>query len=179
MKVSLVPGTTAYCKSIWSSFDPAKLICTNGAAGKDTCSGDSGGPLATPINNAGSLAVAGITSFAPVTSDNPDGLCAVAGSTGYYVHVGYYIDWIAHAAKLDAGKIGVSSMSGSDSSSSSDANSDDNGLDSIINLETESGGSDIESESGSAGAASALVADKKTLSSVALGLAAIGLAVLF
>ncbi|KAJ2216106.1 hypothetical protein EV179_001566 [Coemansia sp. RSA 487] len=47
MKVDLVAGTTNYCKSIWSSFDPSKLICTNGAAGKDTCSGDSGGPLAT------------------------------------------------------------------------------------------------------------------------------------
>ncbi|KAJ1801740.1 hypothetical protein LPJ59_000031 [Coemansia sp. RSA 2399] len=179
MEVNLVSGTTAYCQSIWSSFNPAKLICTNGAGGKDTCSGDSGGPLATPINNSGGLAIAGITSFAPVTSNNPDGLCAVAGSTGYYVHVNYYIDWIANAANLDASSIGVSSTSGSSSSLSSDSDSDDNGLDSIINLETASNESDFDSESGSAGAASALVADKKTLSSAVLGLAAIGLAVLF
>ncbi|KAJ2090690.1 hypothetical protein IW138_002504 [Coemansia sp. RSA 986] len=84
MKVDLVAGTTNYCKSIWSSFDPSKLICTNGAAGKDTCSGDSGGPLATRINNGNDIVLAGITSFAPVTTNNPDGLCAQAGSTGYY-----------------------------------------------------------------------------------------------
>ncbi|KAJ2658773.1 60S ribosomal protein L38 [Coemansia sp. RSA 1200] len=83
MQVNLGAGTTAYCKSLWPSFDATKQMCTNGAGGKDTCSGDSGGPLATSVNNGDGLVVAGITSFAPPSNGGP--ACAQAGSTGYYV----------------------------------------------------------------------------------------------
>ncbi|KAJ1666676.1 Chymotrypsin-like elastase member 2A [Coemansia sp. RSA 1813] len=186
MKVDLVAGTTNYCKSIWSSFDPSKLICTNGAAGKDTCSGDSGGPLATRINNGNDIVLAGITSFAPVTTNNPDGLCAQAGSTGYYVHANYYIDWIAKQAKLDVKSISAANTTSSDSSS--DNNSDDDSdvgsnLDggdnsSINNIYYAHTEFDSNSDSDSS-AAPSLVANKKALSTAALGLVAIGIATLF
>ncbi|KAJ2547659.1 hypothetical protein EV175_005130 [Coemansia sp. RSA 1933] len=179
MEVNLVAGTTAYCKSIWSSYDPDKLICTNGAAGKDTCSGDSGGPLATPIDNNGDLAIAGITSFAPVTSSNPDGLCAVAGGTGYYGHMKYYIDWIAQQLNVDAENISASNSSSSSSSSSSDSDDDNsNDLDSVDNIETAQTYFGSHS-SETSGASSTFVANKKALSSAALGLAAIFMATVF
>ncbi|KAI9500031.1 hypothetical protein GGI25_003033 [Coemansia spiralis] len=119
MEVSLTAGSNAYCRSNWGSFNSKYLICTNGASGKDTCQGDSGGPLATMVGN--TLAIAGVTSYGPVSASNPEGLCAQKGSTGFYGRVGAYVDWIARAANLDANSItigGGSSDSDDDSSSS-------------------------------------------------------------
>ena len=56
------------------------------APGKDTCTGDSGGPLFDPIGDLGAPLILGITSF---------GLnCAKRGVPGIYANVGNYVDWI-------------------------------------------------------------------------------------
>jgi hypothetical protein len=56
------------------------------APGKDTCTGDSGGPLFDPIGDLGAPLILGITSF---------GLnCAQRGVPGIYANVGNYVDWI-------------------------------------------------------------------------------------
>ncbi|KAJ2910406.1 hypothetical protein GGI21_000908 [Coemansia aciculifera] len=95
MEVSLALGSNAFCGSQSSTFDPNLQVCTDGTAGKDTCRGDSGGPLITPVDN-GSYALLGLTSYTPINANNPNGLCAQKGGTGVYTRIGPYINWIAH-----------------------------------------------------------------------------------
>ena len=57
------------------------------SGGKDSCGGDSGGPLACQ-NKDGSWFLAGIVSFGPTIG------CALEGLPGVYVDVSKYIDWI-------------------------------------------------------------------------------------
>ncbi|PIA13043.1 trypsin-like serine protease, partial [Coemansia reversa NRRL 1564] len=45
MAVDLKLGTDDYCKGIYGNYNSKYLLCTDGTAGKDTCGGDSGGPL--------------------------------------------------------------------------------------------------------------------------------------
>ncbi|KAJ2852006.1 hypothetical protein IWW36_000585 [Coemansia brasiliensis] len=121
MKVQLTAGSDSFCKQNTAGFDPNFLICTDGTAGKDTCQGDSGGPLVSPVD--GAMALAGVTSFAPITENNPDGRCAQAGSTGFYVHIRAYIPWIVQATGLDENSIIADDASSSSDSSSSESSS--------------------------------------------------------
>ncbi|KAJ2547660.1 hypothetical protein EV175_005131, partial [Coemansia sp. RSA 1933] len=122
MEVDLKTGTTAYCKSIWYTFDPSTQACTDGTAGKDTCQGDSGGPLVTTAG--GQVAVFGITSFGPTTEDNPTGLCAQAGSSGYYTRAGAFVDWIASSTGMDVSDFAITGKSIPDTSDIEDDSSD-------------------------------------------------------
>ncbi|KAJ2509654.1 hypothetical protein H4217_008241 [Coemansia sp. RSA 1939] len=177
MQVNLGAGTTAYCKSLWSSFDASKQMCTNGVGGKDTCSGDSGGPLATRVNNGDGLVIAGITSFAPASNGGPD--CAQAGSTGYYVMPGKYIDWIAKQANLDAKTLGSANVT-----DSSDAKNDSDTNDSATNTEDPSSAVNVQHaqtqfESDDKSNANILLANTNSFASAAIGLATIAMVTLF
>ncbi|KAJ2710294.1 hypothetical protein H4R19_003816 [Coemansia spiralis] len=108
MQVALGVGSDAFCAKNAFGYDHEYQICTNGAAGKDTCQGDSGGPLTTTIGPNGEQALLGVTSFAPVTDSNPQGLCGVAGSSGFYVRAAAYMDWIQAATDLKSSDIVVS-----------------------------------------------------------------------
>ncbi|KAJ2652265.1 hypothetical protein IWW40_001120 [Coemansia sp. RSA 1250] len=146
MAVQLKAGNDSFCKQNTAGFDPDFLICTDGTAGKDTCQGDSGGPLVSPID--GAMALAGVTSFAPISKNNPNGLCAQAGSTGYYVHIRAYLSWITKATGLDKNSIiadGASSSSDASSSDSPSASQDFSSSSSSSSYEWS--GSDIESTS--------------------------------
>ncbi|KAJ1845615.1 hypothetical protein LPJ70_002430, partial [Coemansia sp. RSA 2708] len=116
MSVELTVGNDTFCSENSHSYDPKYLICTDGTPGKDTCAGDSGGPLAKHID--GEMALTGITSYAPVTDSNPDGLCAQAGSSGYYVHVNAYLPWITKVTGLNEADITIGGLQDSSSSES-------------------------------------------------------------
>lgn len=72
--------------------------------GKDTCGGDSGGPLFDLDGDGGDPLVLGITSF---------GLrCAQRGVPGIYTNVGYYADWIDFFLSLSTSGDPLAELSG-------------------------------------------------------------------
>ncbi|KAJ0173667.1 hypothetical protein K1T71_010816 [Dendrolimus kikuchii] len=64
-------------------------MCAGGEENKDSCSGDSGGPLMYPGNVAGRIQYVqrGIVSYGSKR-------CALDGFPGIYTRVAYYMDWI-------------------------------------------------------------------------------------
>uniref|UniRef100_A0A182V4G1 CLIP domain-containing serine protease n=1 Tax=Anopheles merus TaxID=30066 RepID=A0A182V4G1_ANOME len=60
-------------------------MCAGGVRGKDTCSGDSGGPLMRQMT--GSWYLIGVVSFGPQK-------CGTYGVPGVYTNVAEYVDWI-------------------------------------------------------------------------------------
>ncbi|XP_053671282.1 CLIP domain-containing serine protease B4-like [Anopheles nili] len=60
-------------------------MCAGGVRDKDTCSGDSGGPLMRQL--AGTWYLVGVVSFGPKK-------CGTAGVPGVYTNVAEYVDWI-------------------------------------------------------------------------------------
>lgn len=66
-----------------------KQMCAGGVIGKDSCMGDSGGPLMSPISIDAPprYFVVGIVSFGRK-------MCADTDSPGIYTHVFQYMKWI-------------------------------------------------------------------------------------
>ncbi|XP_031332996.1 phenoloxidase-activating factor 3-like isoform X2 [Photinus pyralis] len=66
------------------------MICVGGEAGRDSCSGDSGGPLMYPSIKLGvpTWYLTGVVSFGP---NQP---CGIKGYPGLYTHVSKYVEWI-------------------------------------------------------------------------------------
>lgn len=64
-------------------------MCAGGKNKKDSCSGDSGGPMqvAGSLNRDIRFVQQGIVSFGPK-------VCAIEGFPGVYTRVAYYLDWI-------------------------------------------------------------------------------------
>lgn len=60
-------------------------LCAGGQPGKDTCGGDSGGPLMRQVGN--TFYLYGIISFGPEK-------CGTDGIAGVYTNVVQYVDWI-------------------------------------------------------------------------------------
>ncbi len=84
-QVQLPIWSTADAQAVWgSSLTSTMLAAGLEEGGKDTCTGDSGGPLMVPDGSGWVLA--GITSFG-------DG-CAQANSPGVYTRVSVFRDWI-------------------------------------------------------------------------------------
>ncbi|KAJ2715455.1 hypothetical protein H4R19_001198 [Coemansia spiralis] len=121
MVVDLAIGGDAICKRNSNTYDPKTQICTDGTAGKDTCQGDSGGPLVTPVDNDVDFALLGLTSYGTSNAENPLGLCAARGSSGYYTYLAPYLSWIAQNANLDVKDIQVTNKT----SSAGDSNDDE------------------------------------------------------
>lgn len=63
-------------------------ICAGGAKGKDSCNGDSGGPLMKLIPGSPNWYIEGIVSYGPQN-------CGTEGVPGIYTRVGAYLGWIA------------------------------------------------------------------------------------
>ncbi|XP_055609291.1 CLIP domain-containing serine protease B4-like [Uranotaenia lowii] len=88
LKVKLEVENSDDCFAIYATQNVIlkdTQLCAGGLAGKDTCSGDSGGPLMqkTGVN----YFQYGIVSFGP-------NKCGLAGVPGVYTNVPKYIDWI-------------------------------------------------------------------------------------
>lgn len=71
---------TQYKAELWN-----KQLCAGGEAGKDSCRGDSGGPLMQLIGE--TYNIVGVVSFGPTP-------CAKAGVPGVYSKVYAYLGWI-------------------------------------------------------------------------------------
>ncbi|KAJ2375330.1 hypothetical protein IW150_002611 [Coemansia sp. RSA 2607] len=111
MQVSLHVGSTALCTQNVPWYNRDTMLCTDASiAGHDTCSADSGGPLATAVDNGAGFAVLGLTSFGSANKNNPDGLCGQKGSPGFYTRVAKYIPWIAQSVNLDAASLSISNV---------------------------------------------------------------------
>ncbi|XP_068619450.1 CLIP domain-containing serine protease HP8-like [Battus philenor] len=64
-----------------------KQLCAGGEEGKDSCRGDSGGPLMGQLQTAQNWFVFGVVSYGP----SP---CGTSNWPGVYTRVGSYVDWI-------------------------------------------------------------------------------------
>ncbi|XP_052867409.1 CLIP domain-containing serine protease B4-like [Anopheles cruzii] len=76
------------CAQVYSRggiYLQSSQMCAGGVRGKDTCSGDSGGPLMRQIS--GNWYLYGVVSFGPQK-------CGTAGVPGVYTNVLEYTDWI-------------------------------------------------------------------------------------
>ncbi|CAH2257134.1 jg11965 [Pararge aegeria aegeria] len=70
-----------------------KQLCAGGGKdGKDTCKGDSGGPLMTQVSGSNWVSV-GVVSYGPQN-------CSTTGWPGVYTKVSSYIDWILSKLRL-------------------------------------------------------------------------------
>ncbi|CRL05180.1 CLUMA_CG018056, isoform A [Clunio marinus] len=80
------------CKSVYDDEDNYKIydsqMCAGVlAGGKDTCGGDSGGPLQITVGNKCVFGIVGVTSYGST-------FCGSRNAPGIYTRVSSYIDWI-------------------------------------------------------------------------------------
>lgn len=92
LKLDISGVPRAQCARIYQRQNVALgagQMCAGGEAGKDSCRGDSGGPLMRYDNQAEypHWYVAGIVSFGPTP-------CGLVGFPGVYTRVAEYVDWI-------------------------------------------------------------------------------------
>lgn len=93
-KLALPQADKDYCSRVYSVNAGLQLgfgqICAGGQNGKDSCRGDSGGPLMELVrgsNGRGSWKAVGIVSFGPTP-------CGLEGFPGVYTRVGDFVPWI-------------------------------------------------------------------------------------
>ncbi|KAI7822430.1 trypsin-like cysteine/serine peptidase domain-containing protein [Kickxella alabastrina] len=104
--VNLQIGNQALCHRIRPTFDSndGNYICVTTPDGRDTCSGDSGGPLlrrcSSNLASSGTMGEGpwlqlGITSYGDNSELSDDTVCAATNGAGFYTHVATYLDYIA------------------------------------------------------------------------------------
>ncbi|XP_018568826.1 serine protease 7-like [Anoplophora glabripennis] len=86
LKVEIPVVDRSLCVSSFPSLDIRTQICAGGKKGKDSCFGDSGGPLMKMSKHTLQWYVDGIISFGQ--------RCGEEGSPGVYTNVSEYLDWI-------------------------------------------------------------------------------------
>lgn len=91
LKVSMPVLPISHCQSIYQNFAPIneKQICAGGYKGRDSCGGDSGGPLSYVGSVEGTIRYMqfGIVSYGPRH-------CGTDGKPGIYTRVSEYLKWI-------------------------------------------------------------------------------------
>jgi len=87
-KVELPIVEMDVCSEFYESFDYTFQMCAGSEKGKDSCGGDSGGPMVVR-KPSGSWYQAGIVSFGPKR-------CGI-GRPGVYTKVSKYLDWIRNS----------------------------------------------------------------------------------
>ena len=77
----------SYCKQAYSNYNDQKMLCAGTVLGeRDSCNGDSGGPLQAVFPN-GRVYLMGLVSFG-------DAICGKANTPGVYVRQSIYVGWI-------------------------------------------------------------------------------------
>ncbi|KAJ2359097.1 Plasma kallikrein [Coemansia erecta] len=106
-QVDLTIGNEELCHRIRPEFtsNDGNYICVTTPDGRDTCSGDSGGPLLRRcggqgnagggIAGSGEWIQLGITSYGDSLSRSAGAVCAGKDSAGFYTHAAKYIDYIS------------------------------------------------------------------------------------
>ncbi|CAG7722892.1 unnamed protein product [Allacma fusca] len=81
--------TNAQCQNIYDGRTniSSSQMCAGGEAGKDSCDGDSGGPLIKFLDNLNLYFQIGIVSYGPTR-------CGSGGLPGIYTRITEYMDWI-------------------------------------------------------------------------------------
>ncbi|PVU89827.1 hypothetical protein BB559_002015 [Furculomyces boomerangus] len=96
-KVGLVTGNPELCSALKPNKkrNSKSLLCTINSKSlrKDTCLGDSGGPLITDNGNLGKQFI-GITSFGTNSTGFGNNECGLKSGYGFYTKVSYYFDFI-------------------------------------------------------------------------------------
>lgn len=91
LKTSVPVIPTEECRKTYYSYASItdKQICAGGYLGRDSCGGDSGGPLKyiSKVNNVSKYVQYGIVSYGPKH-------CGADGQPGVYTNVSKYISWI-------------------------------------------------------------------------------------
>lgn len=86
-QVQLPIRELSYCDFLRRNYpDPNMVLCAGGE-GKDTCRGDSGGPLTLTNNVATRHFLVGVTSLGPT-------VCGSSNTQGLYSNVNHYMGWI-------------------------------------------------------------------------------------
>ncbi|PVV00766.1 hypothetical protein BB560_004840, partial [Smittium megazygosporum] len=94
--VNLNISSSAECKilnPVWNG-NSGYTICTLIQNGKDTCYGDSGGPLAVLNTNQNPMPIVGLTSIGNSPGNDEKPLCGQPGGTAYYTNLKNYLSWI-------------------------------------------------------------------------------------
>lgn len=86
-QVALPQVEQSICESAWSENRVGNGQLCAGAAGKDTCTYDSGSPLMSTDPRTGKIFLAGITSFGSKKCGDPE-------KPGVYTRTASYLDWI-------------------------------------------------------------------------------------
>ncbi|KAJ2668379.1 hypothetical protein IWW42_005247 [Coemansia sp. RSA 1085] len=105
-QVDLQTGDEGLCRRIRPEFDDndGNYICVTTPEGRDTCSGDSGGPLLRRCNGdprlTGSLGngpwvLLGITSYGDSVASSSETVCAAQDGAGFYTHAAKYLGFIS------------------------------------------------------------------------------------
>ncbi|KAJ2723255.1 Testisin [Coemansia sp. Benny D115] len=130
--VDLTIGNEPLCQRIRPEFtgNDGNYICVTTPDGRDTCSGDSGGPLlrrcsGTPgdTGSAGSgpWVQLGITSYGDNSQSTDDTVCAATNGAGFYTHVANYLGFISKTTGISRDKL-TATCNGSQVSRPRDAN---------------------------------------------------------
>ena len=93
LEIAANPG--AACGSYGGSYDPDSMLCATGLSGrntKDTCSGDSGGPLFSTAG--GTFRLVGLTSWG---ND-----CGLRDYPGIYTRLTSFVNWVYSETSLEA-----------------------------------------------------------------------------
>ncbi|CAH1116597.1 unnamed protein product [Phaedon cochleariae] len=97
-KVELPIVDLTECQNIYKAENRAKIsikqLCAGGRNRKDSCRGDSGGPMQTAayINGDTRYVQQGVVSFGPA-------YCGLEGYPGVYTRVEFYMDWVLDIMK--------------------------------------------------------------------------------
>ncbi|KAJ2611694.1 hypothetical protein H4S08_003042, partial [Coemansia sp. RSA 1365] len=105
-QVDLKTGDEGLCQRIRPEFNGnnGNYICVTTPEDRDTCSGNSGGPLLhrcngdpnqSGSNGNGPWVQLGITSYGDSISESGETLCAASDGAGFYTHAATYLDFIS------------------------------------------------------------------------------------